>query len=321
MIHVHGGSHLLENIARAGIPGERLEWKEVLCQGPTPAGLAGDAWYALRASFLAGIAESPVDEIAASLAAQDAELLRATGHGEIVLWFGPELFCQAILVRLLAHFSRVDLGRTRLSLISIDRYPGLDDQRSCTVSQLSGDQLTDVFSRRPLVTTAQLAEARRAWDAMGAATPEPLAAFVRDGNGSLPFLRPALRRLLAELPDIRSGLGRTEQLILDALAHGSRKVGDVFVAANQPEPRKWITDTILIDQLRRMAEPKPLVEIKTNGGGMMGAEVRRTTTAEEVMAGRDAIGLRGIDRWVGGTHLTTSSVWRWDDATSQVRRS
>lgn len=43
MIHVHGGSALLDKLGAAAIPGERLEWCDVLCQGPTPAGLAPDA--------------------------------------------------------------------------------------------------------------------------------------------------------------------------------------------------------------------------------------------------------------------------------------
>ena len=92
MIHIHGGSILLENIARAGIRGDRLEWSEVLCQGPTPAGLADDAWYALRAAFLAPFAELDVAEMSRRLAEQDERLERAADHDEIVLWFGPELF-------------------------------------------------------------------------------------------------------------------------------------------------------------------------------------------------------------------------------------
>lgn len=325
MLHVHGGSILLEKLHRAGIPGDRLEWSEVLCQGPTPAGLADDAWYALRAAFLTtAYGPGTTRDVRAELASQDAALAGAAAHDEIVLWFGPELFCQAILVRLLARFAEHPLERTRLSLICVGSYPGVDDHRACTLGALSGDQLTDLFTRRDSVTPGQLALARRAWDSLRAATPEGLVALVHGDTRALPFLGPALLRLLAELPDAATGLSRTEGLILDVLPAPHRGL-DAFVRANEPEPRRWLTDAIFFDYVRRLATgPHPLIEIEAAGAApedLAHADLVRTPWAEDVQAGRkDAIALRGIDRWVGGTHLTTSNVWRWDDANGQVTR-
>jgi hypothetical protein len=325
MLHVHGGSLLLEKLQRAGVPGDRLEWSEVLCQGPTPAGLADDAWYALRAAFLTA-AYGPVGDrdVRKELAAQDAALMRASAQDEIVLWFGPELFCQAILVRLLARLAERPRERTRLALVCVDSYPGVDDHRACTLGALSGDQLAELFNRRENVTPPQLALARRAWEAVGAATPEPLAALARADTSALPFLGAALSRLLAELPDAGTGLSRTEKLILDALPTPRRSL-DVFVGANTPEPRRWLTDAIFFDHVRRLATgPHPLIEVAAAGAGpddLAHADLARTPWADDVLAGRkDAIALRGIDRWVGGTHLKPDNVWRWDEAKSQVTR-
>jgi len=320
MIHVHGGSVLLNGIREAGIPGERLEWREVLCQGPTPGGLADDAWYALRAAFLAQ--QGPeLDDIRRELEAQDDALLQAAAtQDEIVLWFGPELFCQAILVRLLALFADHPPTKARLSLVSIDHYPGVDDHRSCTIGMLFGEQLVDVFQRRVPVSQAQLELGRRAWEAMGATTPEALAAFVRGDTSALPYLGAALTRLLAELPDESTGLSRTERLILDALGAGTKTGFELFVLANEPEPRRWLTDTILIDNLKRLAAgSNPFLEMGVNGGNALNVAVKRTDTAAKVISGAvDAIELREIDRWVGGTHLTPQNVWRWDAASGRV---
>jgi hypothetical protein len=319
MIHIHGGSVLLETIARAGIPGDRLEWSDVLCQGPTPGGLTNDAWYDVRARFLTSAYGPGEHDVRRSLAAQDAGLERARAHDEIVLWFGPELFCQAIFVRLLDHFAARPPTKTRLALVSVDRYPGVDDRRACTLGALSGDQLRALYERRPGVTSQQLALGQRAWRAMTAPTPESLVALLREDTSALPYLGAALRRLLAELPDA-TGLSRTERLILDALAAGPRTGFDLFVLANEPEPRRWITDTILLANLRRLADgPTPLVELQGNGKPL-GQTARRTDAATAVLAGRDAVEMRGVDRWVGGTHLTTHNVWRWDDARATLTR-
>lgn len=324
MLHIHGGSILLEKLERAGVPGERLEWSEVLCQGPTPGGLSDDAWYNTRAAFLTG-AYGPIPnrDVRAVLVEQDAALSKAAAHEEIVLWFGPELFCQAILVRLLARLAERPPERTRLSLVCVDHYPGVDDHNGCTLSALSGKQLAELFGQRQGVTMPQLSLARRAWEAISAPTPEPMAAMVREATHPLPFLGAALRRLLAELPDVATGLSRTERLILDALP--VRRALDAFVQASRPEPRRWITDAIFFDHVRRLSRtPHALIEIGANGGGtddLEHSELSPTAAADDVRAGRrDAVALRGIDRWVGGTHLTADTFWRWDEIQGKVIR-
>ncbi len=324
MLHIHGGSILLEKLEHAGVPGDRLEWSEVLCQGPTPRGLTDDAWYDLRAAFLTE-AYGPFGnrDVRAQLLTQDGALNRAATHDEIVLWFGPELFCQAILVRLLARLAERPPERTRLSLVCVDSYPGVNDHNACTLGALSGEQLADLFERRTGVTTQQLGLARRAWDAISAPTPEPLAAFARESANVLPFLPAALRRLLAELPDLETGLSRTERLLLDALP--VRRGLDGFVPARSPEPRRWITDGIFFEHVRRLARtPHALIEVGANESGtddLGHSELARTAAGDDVRAGRrDAVALRGIDRWVGGTHLTADNFWRWDEAKAQVVR-
>ena len=49
---------------------------------------------------------------------------------------------------------------------------------------------------------------------------------VREDTSALPYLGAALRRLLAELPDVTTGLSRTERLILDALPVARRFLRD-----------------------------------------------------------------------------------------------
>jgi len=40
-----------------------------------------------------------------------------------------------------------------------------------------------------------------------------------------------------------------------------------------------------------------------------------TDEGRNVLSGRsDRVALLGIDRWVGGTHVTPDNVWRWDPA-------
>ncbi len=314
MLHVHGGSVLLSHLQAAEIPGDRLEWGEALCVGPTPAGLAPDAWRATRAAFLAATSGAP--SVSASLAAADQHLrLAAAEQDEIVLWYGPELFCQAILIAVLDRLSQ---ARARLSLVSLDHYPGAAG-RGCTVSYLNAAQLQEVFRSRPAVTPEQLALAQSAWRAWCSPTPERLAALVERNPQALPYLADALRRELEELPAPGSGLSRTERSILQLLGEGPREFGDLFRALGDQEERPWHTDLILLDVLRQLnAGPVPLIEAQGPWGQTM--TVQQTEAGADVLAGvRDAVLLNGINRWVGGTHLTPGACWRWGRDASGTR--
>lgn len=313
MRHIHGGSILLEHLRTAGLPGGFLEWGEVLCQGPTPGGLAPDAWSAMRGAFLGVDPER--------LAAQDRTLDEsAAGEDELVLWFGPELFCQAILIALLARLDALPHRRARLSLVCIGSYPGVDDHRSCTVSHLDAAQLREVYAERPEVTREQLDAARRAWDAWCAPDPTDLARLTRTPLPSLPFLQAALLRHVEEFPAQGTGLSRTESQVLDALAGTEMTFGELFSAAQRTEQRRWLTDSMLQELLRDLSRASlPLV---TNAE----QRFRVTDAGRAVLAGtKDAVALNGIDRWIGGVHLTSPPgqgvrIWRREPQTGTLRR-
>jgi hypothetical protein len=221
MLHVHGGSVLLGQPRAAGIPGEFLEWVDVLCWGPTPAAVTPREWRHLRARFLDeafGVAE---DEAYQRGAAQDAALERGLAeHDEVVLWFSADWFCQTILLCLLA---RLDAGaasplprqgegdrgrgwrRAAVSLVCIGEHPGVNE-RSCVLAFLSADQLRDQLRARVPVTPDHTRLARRAWDALCAPSPAAIVDLLREPMTLLPFAREGLARHLRELPATGSGV-------------------------------------------------------------------------------------------------------------------
>jgi hypothetical protein len=302
IVHVHGGRLLLEHIADAGLPGERLEWCDVLCDGPTPAGLAPDVWYSLRAEYheeTSGPAEgTPYRE---RLIAQDRALAQLPGGHEVVLWFGPELFCQSILLYLLAWFDGRSVAGGRLSLVSPADTPG---RPGCSVSFLSAAELRAAFALRQRVGRAQTELARRAWEAFCAPDPRALDAMLDEDTSALPHLDATLQRHLAELPAHDSGLAESERHALEAIAAGARSFGEAFAAAQRAEARPWLTDVLFAQTLARLAAgPAPLVR--------PGPPLELTDRAQAVLSGRDRF---CSERWRGGVHLDEDSPWRWDRA-------
>jgi hypothetical protein len=241
IVHIHGGSILLEKIANAGIEGDALEWCDVLVFGPTPH-KSGREWYDVRARALEELSgeAGPYRE---RLEAQDRALAAIDPEAEIVLWFGPELFCQTILWALLAKLA----GRPRVSLISPGDLPG--KPRGCTVSYLTNDELHAAFSVRAAVTPAQTQLAQTTWDAWRA--PDQRAALNRllgQDLSALPHLHAALTRWLAEP-------ARTDQLIEAAIRKGLKDWGEIFRDVQLAEPRPWLTDTLLLHRLAKKGLP------------------------------------------------------------------
>ena len=322
MLHVHGGSVLLDRLRAAGVPGAFLEWCDVLCQGPTPASVTLGEWRQLRARFLDdgyGAAEA-----GARLASQDAALERELGEqDEVVLWFSADWFCQAILLCLLARLDDRATGATRaaVSLVSLGEHPGTTE-RSCVLAFLSTDQLHEQLGARVPVTAAHTRLARRAWDALCAPTPLAIADLLREPMPLLPFAHEGLARHLRELPATGSGVSITERHMLEAVAELPRTAMDLYPPVGAREDRQWITDTMFAHVLRGLARgPAPLVTLEppdalrpVTPDGLRRTQVALTDAGRAVLAGSaDWIALAGVDRWVGGVHVTGDRAWRWDE--------
>lgn len=126
-------------------------------------------------------------------------------------------------------------------------------------------------------------------------------------TAALPYLAAGLRRHLQQFPSTRNGLAWTERAIL------------AVVQAVEMVP--YMTDVMFSDYLRDLArEPAALVE---QAGDML----RVTPIGHDVAAGRDAIAVRGIDRWLGGVHVASPAgdarraIWRWDEDGQEMRHA
>src|SRR4029077_3389411 len=89
---------------------------------------------------------------------------------------------------------------------------------------------------------AALQAAASAWAALQTPEPTALAAWATRETAPLPFLAPALRRLLEELPAPADGLSRTERSALQAIAAGARTPPAAFVAVQRLEEAPFLGD-------------------------------------------------------------------------------
>ena len=114
------------------------------------------------------------------------------------------------------------------------------------------------------------------------------------------------------------------------MAGGARRVRDAFTAANHDvEEAVFMGDATWWCHIRPLAgraapaarNAWPEAAATWQDPAWRHDEVSAPTLAltrdgESVLAGEaDLVALNGIDRWLGGVHVTTNSLWRWDNLT------
>jgi hypothetical protein len=313
-LHVTNGDSAAAPIAALVAPEPVLPWRDMLHDGPVRAGLGLDELSAERARFLAGCFGLDPGTALAEFRARDARLRAAIADGaSFVLWFEHDLYDQLQLVQVLSLLVEAGVPKARVALAQADDHLGrmpLD-----ALARLAREELTD----------GQLEAALDAWAAFRAPTPEPLALLLGIDPGGLRWLVPGVARLLEELPAPGTGLSRTERRLLELLTERPRTPGELFEAVSATEPARFLGDWPFFLRLAALAaKPRPLVKgLPLGGFPYGGGEAERrayldavaelTAEGEGALTGRlDRAVALPIDRWLGGTHLRSDRLWRWD---------
>lgn len=309
-LHVTNGDAAVAPLRAGGVKGEILCWRDVLHDGPVPAGSWEEVRRA-RARFIAASDWSDEGDVLRGFTQRDERLLLAASTGEpIVLWFEHDLFDQLQLAQVLAMLAQADAGA--VTLVQAEDYLGTMEPAS-VAALASGARAVD---------RAMLEEGANFWRAFTSPDPRMLEVF-SVARGPLPLMARAMSRLLEEYPAVGSGLSRSERQALEVIARGDCTLGQAFTRSHhEMESAIWVGDSSFVLMLSRLSGgADPLVAYA--GGAPIAPVASREDFAREVVltdAGRavlagdaDLVGLRGLDRWIGGTQLRGRNVgWRWD---------
>ena len=326
LLHVTNGESAGNTLRQTSLGGAVLPWQDVLHEGPVPAG-ARPELLRTRAAFLSGCGWGSVPAIGSALQRRDRTLVEALrDRRQVVLWFEHDLYDQLQLLDVLALASAV--GGTP-EMILVGSFPGKPSFRG--LGELTADQLETLWPSRVAATPGMLAAAVSAWDALRQPDPSALAVLATSGVAELPFLGAALRRLLEELPAPKDGLSGTERRALQAIAAGAATPMAAFLAAQDLEAAPFLGDAWFYRTLTSLGRGSARL-IETRDGEQLAAapplgdarafaamSLRLTPAGERVLRQRaDRVQLLGVDRWIGGSHITPGTAWRWDPAARRL---
>jgi hypothetical protein len=330
ILHFTNGDSTTDRMRSAGLDGELIPWRDILHEGPVPAGLSLDELSEVRAEWLASEGLGSSDEISRDFAERDDFLRRFCDFDEVVLWFEWDLYDQLQLIQILDFMAttsaadRAETG-TRLSIVSLAGYLG----------NLEPDAFIPLFEGRRVLSDEMLELGKDAWTAFRSPDPRQFEAIARRNSLSLEFLAPAIWRELEEFPSSLNGLSRSESQILEAIAQGPLNFHEIFKRVAQREERIFCGDATLARYIERMSRTRnPLIvyssgeqidapRTEDDSRAFRNAEMALTVAGRDVLAcDRDWIDLGGSDRWLGGVHLEGAAAeWRWDPDRRSVGRT
>jgi hypothetical protein len=210
-LHVTNGDAAVFDIARAaGVAPEAIvPWRDVLHDGPVPAGLGAEALARVRAAHIAARGWASEAEALVAFLERDARLASHPADAEVVLWFEDDLYDALQLAQIGDRLAGRPGPVTRVAMPH-DRRGGL----------------ADAYRARSRVVPDG-----RAFAALCSGDPRGWAGF------------PFMDRLLEELPWAGTGLSRLEREVLEALVTGPLGRGELFLAVAEREHPPWLGDT------------------------------------------------------------------------------
>jgi hypothetical protein len=329
ILHLTNGDAAAAGLARSGLPGEVLPWRDLLHDGPVPSDDDLPVFRRLRGEFLASRGWASQSEAMASLAVRDDRLAALGPTDALVLWFEPDLFDQLQLVQVLARMARrAPSARPEMTIVPAD----------CYLGALRPEKFLPLHAARRAILPEDLTHAEAVWRAFTAPAPEALLtvtdqldrgirarAYAYDDAVRLPHLAAALRRQLEEYPDTEAGLSRTERQLCEALATGPMTLLRLFQAQQAAESWTWLGDWSFAWYVQRLSDCAHPVVVHENGSRVIAPlrdtdgrafwerAVQLTPLGQQLVQARaDLVRTNGIDRWIGGVQLQGQEPWRWN---------
>ncbi len=301
----------------AGIGGTILAWRDVLHEGPVPAGLSPESLRAIRARYISAQGWGEYRRVLERYDERDSVIARAPEFQEITLWFESDLYDQLQLLQVLDLLGASPALRERLFLLC----------RHGSLSTLPLQEFRSMMEGREGITEAQCESASAVWTAFRLPDPSLLEGLTKAGFPDHRYLAAAMFRLLQHYPSTHNGLSLSEHNALEVIAAGRSCVTEAFVASHhEREQSVFLGDTVFASYLEGMSTvERPLLTFD-DGTPLRfprEAEQRRifwerkavvTKTGEDVLKGKqDNVRINGVRRWIGGVYLTgTGAIWRWD---------
>ena len=255
-LHITSGDHCGEILAKSGVDGEVFVWHDIMYDGPREPGWPDEKAIKARVQFIVETTAGGLSEqlVLDTLTNQYKKLESAGTYDRIVLWFDACLFDQSMIVHVLNCLAAKNIKNAEL--ICIDSFPGIVPFDG--LGQLTISQMASLYKLAKPIIGEQFKFAKIADDAFAVQDIKVFNQLYRMAGVPLQYIPAAVSRWLQEKPDSVTGMGRLEQLIMNAVSKGSKTPVEIFAAVKSADthPQFW-GDTNLWQKINGLAGRNP----------------------------------------------------------------
>lgn len=208
-LHITNGSSLTKYLNDLEFEGEILTWNEMLCEGPTVAGIPTPQFLDVRKKFFKETYNLEFDEDEFKKEfdkLEDAEIK----YAEIILWFEYDLFCHINMIAVISLLHQLEINLP-LYLVMSGRVE--EEQGLKALSELSPEQLFKHYKKRIKLSEEDKDLALSLWRTYSGKDHNLFVPQIVK-KSSFPYLSNCLKAHLQRFPDSKSGLNAIEENIL-----------------------------------------------------------------------------------------------------------
>lgn len=301
-----------------------VPWRDILHEGPVEGHMPLAKRSETRAKFIQDFDGGDPSEILKGFKERDKTLFYLNEYSKVELWFEHDLYDQLQLLQIL-DFAHHNLEQQDFYIVQTNDYLG----------EMHDDAFQSLPTLAKPVTQEMKAYASKAWHALTQKTPVNLIRVL--DNKDMPFTAPAIRRLVMEYPDSRTGLPTSIFNAFTLLLNGPASVGKLFEHMQNCELAKFMGDLSFakyIDEFGTCLQPliagENVIYSTSKASGRQNLEqiqnyfkqkIHLTEFGRKVME-RDAnhVSKNGINRWICGVHLTPENLYFYDMKRAKIVR-
>ena len=209
-LHITNGDMVLKRLDALNFDGDRIVWREMLCEGPTLEAVGSKQFIEARKHFLKEnykISEADYEE---KFVSELNKLAAINGYEKIVLWFEFDLFCH---VNMLAAISYL-IQNKKIVPIYVVCSGWVDGELQLKgLSELTDEQFIKHYENKLKLAPEDLAVAHHIWQLYCDEKPIELKAEITKSS-NFKYLSSCLRAHVERFPNSKTGLNTLETNIL-----------------------------------------------------------------------------------------------------------
>lgn len=210
-LHITNGNSLTNYLHELDFEGDFLTWQEMLCEGPTEAGIDSKVFIKKRKQFLNDFYNIEINE---QEFIEELQLLdNSNNYDEIILWFEYDLFCHINLIAVLSLIHQREIT-SPLYLVCSGRIEGEIDLKG--LSELSSEQLMSHYKNKIILTNEDKNLALTLWRTYCGKDHNLFKPYITQ-KSSFKYLSNCLKAHLKRFPDAKTGLNDLEHNVLEII--------------------------------------------------------------------------------------------------------